>query len=92
MASVIDLYNEYYRRKPPEIVFDDLGVYHDYEVPLPGKYKREPCKCGIIHKWESPETFIIEDFELFVGIFKKIKRCKSCKDALHLKLVDKDGQ
>lgn len=83
------LIGEYYEKNPPDIVLDDLGIYHECEVPLPAKYKRDPCKCGIVHKWESPETFFIEESSDLHG--KRIKRCCKCGDVLALKLVAKYG-
>ena len=43
--KIEDLMNEYYRKNPPEFVFDDLGIHHEPEVPLPAKYEKLPCFC-----------------------------------------------
>jgi hypothetical protein len=79
--------NAYHRMHPPQQVFDDLGVHHEIEVPLPAKYKKSPCKCGIIHKWENPETFIIESTSVGRLIFKGLKKCKTCDEILVLEFV-----
>lgn len=34
--------NDHYRRNPPFCILDDLGIYHEVEVPLPAKYIRTP--------------------------------------------------
>ncbi len=74
--------NEYYRKNPPETVLDDLGIDHAIHVPLPTKYTKKPCTCGITHKWENPETFILA--KLSFG--KKIKTCITCGDTLLLNI------
>lgn len=82
--------NEYYRKNPPELIFDDLGIFHQQEVPLPCKYKRTPCDCGIIHKWEKPETFELYNMHLLkrgeeMGQTPKVlKKCKECGEILLL--------
>jgi hypothetical protein len=83
--------NDFYRKNPPEFVIDDLGIYHDCEVPLPAKCRRCPCKCGIIHKWENPETFYVKDSLMYNTFIKKVKFCKSCDEILMLELVGKYG-
>lgn len=76
--------NIYFRNNPPQSILDDLGIYHDCEVPLPAKYVRNPCRCGTVHKWENPQTFILSEFESLPG--KIIKRCITCKEVLLLEL------
>lgn len=81
--------NEYYRKNPPQAIFDDLGIHHEVEVPLPAKYVKMPCSCGIIHKWEIPGTFYICTF-IKCGYNshpnKAVKKCSTCHDILMLKL------
>jgi len=80
--------NEYYRKNPPQIVLDDLGIYFPVHVPLPAKYVNCPCKCGIIHKWEEPHTFRVECIPLFEGIPPKpLKKCNKCDEVLTLELL-----
>jgi hypothetical protein len=82
--------NEYYRKNPPDLVIDDLGIFHEVEIPLPAFYKRKACSCGIIHIWEIPETFELYHFELSdlakkMGHKPKIlKQCKKCGEVLGL--------
>lgn len=72
----------------PEYILDDLGIHHMVEIPHVAKYTKEPCKCGIIHKWENPETFQIYEMQMTdppsfpLG---KFKQCKSCLEILKLK-------
>jgi len=78
--------NEYYKNNPPKITFDDIGIHVPVQVPLPAKYVKQPCKCGIIHKWEEG-TFYIDELELLIGFLpKRIKKCKVCQDVLMLEL------
>lgn len=85
-----DYLNDFYKKFPPKIVLDDLGIHHEIEVPLPGKYKKVPCKCGIIHKWEDPETFLIYEEPRVNG--KLSKKCETCGDVLVLELVGEYGK
>lgn len=85
----IDEINDYYRRNPPKIIMDDLGIFHEIEVPLPAKYKRRPCSCGIIHKWENPKTFYLDEFIISPSVFpKKIKVCETCSEIIVLELLN----
>jgi hypothetical protein len=82
----------------PEIVLDDLGIFHLFEVPLPALYQRKPCKCGIIHKWEEPSTFelcyieLIKDGDAMGYPRKKVKRCMTCKEVLLLELTEMENE
>lgn len=79
--------NQFYRDHPPDVALDDLGIYHEREVPLPACYKRQSCKCGIIHKWEDPSTFELYEQKITeCGMKKTLKRCKTCIDTLLLVL------
>lgn len=81
--------NAHYRRNPPQVVLDDLGMDNEIHVPLPAKYKRVPCACGKIHKWEDPSTFEIIEILFLPDFMKKVKRCMECKDVLGLELHEK---
>jgi hypothetical protein len=81
--------NEHYRKHPPQYVLDDLGLHHEIEVPLPAKYKKVPCSCGIVHKWENPETFVVESRFIEDLFVKDVKMCKTCKELLVLEFVCK---
>ncbi len=81
--------NAHYRRNPPEVVLDDLGMDHEIHIPLPAKYKKIPCKCGKIHKWEDPSTFEILEVLVMPDFLKKMKKCVNCKDTLCLQLYEK---
>ena len=80
--------DEIYIENPPHKILDDIGIFVSVEVPLPAKYVRSTCLCGIIHKWEFPETFYIHEIELIPGLrpLKKIKKCKTCEETLTLEL------
>ena len=54
----------------PDVVFDDLGIYHTIEAPLPASYTRVPCVCGIIHKWEDSSTFELYGIEMIENGYK----------------------
>lgn len=79
-------FNEYYRKNPPEMVIDDLGIDHDIEAPLPAKYIKKECICGIRHKWEEPNTFYLEAIEMGAYVPKYVKICNTCGEMLLLKL------
>src|ERR1700684_356877 len=81
--------NAHYRRNPPAVVLDDLGMDHQIHGPLPAKYKRAPCDCGKIHNWEDPSTFEIVEIAFMPDFIKKVKRCIDCKTFLVLKLHEK---
>lgn len=90
--KLFDELNDYYRKNPPAIVLDTIGIHHPVEVPLSTTYVKIPCECGIIHKWEEPETFSVElrtltDPEI-PSYETKVKICKKCKHILKLKLSD----
>jgi hypothetical protein len=84
-------FNDYYEKNPPKCVLDDTGVRHWNEVPLPAKYKKSPCDCGIIHD--------IADESWYHSIFpitcsnppdlKVVKKCKKCHGILFLELIEK---
>lgn len=83
--------NQYYKENPPEYVIDDTGIRHQNEIPLPSKYEKEPCPCGIIH-YVSDETWyhsylIITQDEKFIKI---VRKCKKCHEILMLKLINKN--
>jgi hypothetical protein len=79
--------NEYYRQHPPAIILDDLGIHHEVEVPIPAKYIKRKCQCGIIHKWEYPYTFFLDELYLMKGLQPKIiKKCSICLEILILEL------
>jgi hypothetical protein len=81
----------YSEEDAPQFILDDLGLFHDREIPLPSVYIRDPCKCGIIHKWEQPDTFELYSLQMVengddMGFDrKKVKRCIMCKQILLLK-------
>ena len=96
LAEGFDNINEYYRNNPPLRIIDDLGIYHSIEVPLPAKYRRLPCSCGITHKWEEPSTFELYDicveYKMQPMQSKICKRCKACRTTLFLELYIEGGQ
>ena len=95
MTDPFEAFNEYYRNNPPEAILDDLGIYHEVEVPIPAKYERIPCGCGIIHKWENPQTFELYSLKLVQDESyppKVCKRCITCQETLWLKRYDERGR
>ena len=85
-----DLLNDYYKKNPPNAVFDDEGIFHFKEVPLPAKYKKCPCKCGIIHADDIPTWYhsclkMSADESVPQNVLKK---CKSCHEILILELAE----
>jgi len=80
--------NRYYEENPPEVVLDDLGINHQVEVPLPAKYEKKACSCGIIHSWETAASFFLDEIFLHpaLNIKKVIKKCLKCREILTLKL------
>lgn len=77
----------------PEKILDDLGIHHEVEVPLAAYFKKMPCPCGTIHKWEQPETFELYSIEMILGgrsmgyPDKILKRCRICKETLLLEKI-----
>lgn len=77
--------NEYYRKNPPSIVLDDLGVRHVNEIPLPAEYELSPCTCGIIHPIE-PNSWYHESMKLAEDRIGVYRACKECGEILIRKL------
>jgi hypothetical protein len=84
-------FNDYYEKNPPKMTFDDSGIRHQNEVPLPAKYENLPCKCNIIHEL-SMGTWYHSTLQIFAdhkhpNAFKIVKKCKKCHEILCLKLL-----
>ena len=89
-------FNDHYEKNPPEISFDDTGIRHFNEVPLPSKYEKSPCPCGIIHEisagtWYHSTFQMMADYKNPIA-FKVVKRCKKCREILLLKLIDGEAK
>ena len=82
-------FNDYYEENPPDLTIDDTGIRHFNEVPLPAKYKKHPCNCGIIHHI-SDETWYHSTLKIAAASglpHKVVKKCKKCQQILLLELI-----
>lgn len=78
--------SEFKKLDGPDIILDDLGLDHEFYIPLPGKYKKRPCKCGVIHSWLGPKSFTITcEIEEFPNW--RMKKCLTCQEVLMLEKV-----
>lgn len=85
LKSQFDSLNEYYRKNPPSIVLDDLGVRHIKEIPLPAKYELSACTCGITHQVES-DSWYHESMKISEDRIGVYRACKECREILIRKL------
>lgn len=78
--------NEFYRKNPPSIVLDDLGVRHVKEIPLPAEYELSPCTCGITHSIDS-DSWYHESMKITEDRIGVYRACKECREILIRKLT-----
>jgi hypothetical protein len=64
----------------PKIIYDDLGVKHQNEIPLESIYELYPCECGIKHEVED-DTWWHATVPLFER-HKVVRACKKCMNVL----------
>ena len=85
----LDELKEYYKKNPPYMVLDDLGVRHINEIPLPANYELYPCTCGILHAVDS-DTWFHEGMKITEGGRIAVYRaCKECREILMRKMTSK---
>lgn len=83
-------FNEYYKKNPPQTVFDEDGVKHIQEVDLPAEYSNDPCACNRIHlvdddTWYHKPMVLTTDDEIAV-----YRACKECRNILTKSLKGKE--